>query len=458
MNLDSRSRNRSLGRHHRHFVLGCLVSLVSIGLGFYLLSREGVSQAAWDSLGQMTRQFSSGSKSFQLQADQALDWQDGDAVFAFVDDRWEWVGSVRNFRTDDGTTQVTIAWTHPQLQPDFEKPWEYYETPESMAWVANVMLPEDKVKQLSKELVTRFRSRQHELAMNLEPVIVQTIRDLIPVVEDRFRESLRAQQPAIEEVTSHYQSEIFEKQILPLVKSEIMPIVQARSQKLVTTIGAELFDRVSVWSFTWRYLYDVLPLTERELVRAEFSRFVRDDAVPVVESHLEEIVAVLKEIAVDVGRNPKVRSVFKKTASEMFHDPRLRQIFAQSLRDVFEDSQSLRELIRKNWESEAGSRVSMTLEEVVDPWLREAGAKLLGTPEEGLTKEFIAVLRSQILAKDRRWIVAYVREDKMPDSTDNSTVPSTKAKQEEASRGRTLIAGRAFPRYPILVDAAKDHP
>ncbi len=206
-----------------------------------------------------------------------------------------------------------------------------------------------------------------------------------------------------------------------------------------------------------RYLYDVLPLTEREF-GTEFSRFVRDDAVPVVESHLEEIVAVLKEIAVDVGRNPKVRSSSRKTASEMFHDPRLRQIFAQSLRDVFEDSQSLRELIRKNWESEAGSRVSMTLEEVVDPWLREAGAKLLGTPEEGLTEEFIAVLRSQILAKDRRWIVAYVRQEATPESTGNSIAPTADANGEEASRGRTMIAGRAFPRYPILIDAAKDHP
>ncbi len=128
-----------------------------------------VIRAASNSVGQMARQFSSGSKSFQFQADQTLDWKDGDAVFAFVDDRWEWVGSVRNSRTDDGTARRRLRGPIRSCNPDFEKSWEYYETPESMAWVANVMLPEDKVKQLSKELVTRFRSRQHELAMNLEP-------------------------------------------------------------------------------------------------------------------------------------------------------------------------------------------------------------------------------------------------------------------------------------------------
>jgi hypothetical protein len=41
----------------------------------------------------------------------------------------------------------------------------------------------------------------------------------------------------------------------------------------------------------------------------------------------------------------------------------------------------------------------------LQPLANEIGVELFGTDTEGLTPELVAVLRSQILGKDQRWLV-----------------------------------------------------
>lgn len=45
------------------------------------------------------------------------------------------------------------------------------------------------------------------------------------------------------------------------------------------------------------------------------------------------------------------------------------------------------------------------LESSLQPLANQIGVELFGTPDEGLTPELVAVLRSQVLGKDQRWIV-----------------------------------------------------
>ena len=53
---------------------------------------------------------------------------------------------------------------------------------------------------------------------------------------------------------------------------------------------SELWNRVSLWRFTWRYAYDRIPLLpNRVKFRDEFHRFVDKEALPVLAEHSDEI-------------------------------------------------------------------------------------------------------------------------------------------------------------------------
>ena len=90
------------------------------------------------------------------------------------------------------------------------------------------------------------------------------------------------------------ESDILREELVPLVREEIFPVIQEEAQPLAMDIGKSMWNRFSLVSFSWRYLYDVLPLPERNAVRTEFQRFLDQEAVPELESRTDEFVDVTK--------------------------------------------------------------------------------------------------------------------------------------------------------------------
>lgn len=289
-------------------------------------------------------------------------------------------------------------------QGAIEGAWEYYETPDSMAWVAQTLFPEDKRIRLYQELRQRIEQRSPRLMRELELWILSIVSDVVPQFQLRLRESIEKHRDSLEELGVKYQESLVDEKLIPLLKSEVLPIVEQKASPLGRKIGAELFERASVWRFTWRYLYDVSPLPQRDLVQREFERFLKREGIPVLESHASDILQVVEDIIVETSANAQVRQTTRQAMSELFHDPELRETLVAILKDVIGDGAWIQQSMQKHWESDAGQRVARVLEEIIDPWLHEVGVSIFGT-NEGLTPEFVAVLRSQVLMKDRAWIV-----------------------------------------------------
>lgn len=360
-----------------------------------------------------------------------------DPVFANVGGTWRLVGVVSEAPGVAQPGRLRLLDDDWYIQSGSEA--EYYRTPQDFAWVAQVMLPQDKREQLTQNLLQRFREHQGELLADMEPFLRQSVADLAPLIQERIQASLEAQRPKLQEIAERYQVELIEEKLVPLIKEEIMPIVKAESLPLLSQIGEELFERVSVWGFAWRFLYDRSPLPQRDLVRKKFEQFVEEDAVPIIEGHTEDILEMVLRIVKEVAMNAQVKRFVRESAEAMFHDPELRELVNQTVQDVFTDVAPLREAMRRNWEGPAGRQLVATLQSWLEPWLRKAGEELLGTPEEGLTPELVAVLRSQILAKDQRWLVIRI-EPRVDTNRVGSAIP--------------VIAGMGTPRYPMLLEAS----
>jgi hypothetical protein len=157
-------------------------------------------------------------------------------------------------------------------------------------------------------------------------------------------------------------------------------------------------------------------------VQAEWRRFVEEEAIPVVESHFDELVDVQKKIIVETTANPAVRTAIQESIESLIDDKELRALLSDILQHAIVNNQELHQVLQEVMQSEQAGQLSQQFEASLQPLANEIGVELFGTETDGLTPELVAVLRSQILGKDQRWLV--VRYD-------NTTLPPTAAKGEE---------------------------
>ncbi len=315
-------------------------------------------------------------------------------------------------RSHEGSNPTTKFLRHDALIRWRSQLWEpagkiavLHRTPESLAWVAQALLPPEKQRWLAQRLAEGMMQFREELGAELEPLLLETAADVMPIVQDRLLVAIRIHQPQIEELSLKYRDALVRDRIVPLIRHEVFPIVQRRASPLLMKIGEEMFERASLWRFTWRLLYDASPLPQRNLVQHEFDRFLRTEGIPILSAHSEELLELGKEIAKDLIVNQRIRDVSREAATELFQDPQLRALVQDCVEEAFEDTTPIRDAIRHRWETDKYQGFLHRLETLLEPIMREIGHELFGSKEAGLTDELVTVLRAQILSKDKEWVV-----------------------------------------------------
>lgn len=310
-------------------------------------------------------------------------------------------GTVENVRTGE----LVLYATAPELGD--EAVLVAHETPESMEWVLQTMLPPQKRHQLSVEIRNAFEAHQGEIIDALRPVIEEGFFDAIDIIERDLEEALIARSGRLEQIGARYQKDLVEREVLPLVRSEIFPIVRRHGEPLANEVGKEMWDEASLWRFGWRYMYDISPLPQRDLAKKEWDRFLNKDAIPILESHIDDFVRMQQRVFSDVARNQRVQEVIRKSVREIISDPEVQELVMDIIREVLIDNPRLRETLREHWTSPRARRAFRLASQRFEPTAVKIGEMLFGSPETGITPEFARVLRNQVLRKDKRWLVLH---------------------------------------------------
>ena len=206
-------------------------------------------------------------------------------------------------------------------------------------------------------------------------------------------------------MADRYQAEIIRRQIVPLVREEILPIVEEEITPVASELGKVLWDRISLWSFTWRYVYDVSPLPEKNAVKTEFDRFLEQEVRPQLEERSDQFVAITQRIISRVSKNERVRNVIRENLRKILTDPELQAIIWSVVQESIVQNENLKTSLRDYWRSAEVQNALQVANVRFEPTARAIGDAIFGNREKGITPEFSRVLRSQILLKDRRWLV-----------------------------------------------------
>lgn len=335
------------------------------------------------------------------------------------DGSYRQVGVVRDNSCPDRrqvlTRRVTVS-IYDDAAAEFPRGFQlrYHATPTSLNWVAETLITDERRQQIAQLIAADWQRHQVEVLQNLTPVIQSALQKSIAAIEAELPAIIEEHRSQFTQLGERYQAEIVRQQVLPLARERILPIVEEEIRPLAGDIGRRLWNRVSLWSFTWRYFYDVSPLPERNAVRQEFDRFLEEEALPELRAHTDEYVAVTERIVSRVARDPQVTATIRRSLRMVASDPQLHAIVWSILRQAVADNQTLWHTLDEHWRSPEARRALQLASSRFEPAARAIGDLIIGSREQGVTPEFAQVLRAQILLKDRHWLILEAAPEATP--------------------------------------------
>ena len=418
----------------RHLILGLTSWLVAIAAGWYVLRAELDSQSSsivefsedvsqWVFRARHSR-IAASEMPINIALDDPIFLQTPDGKFV----QKGHVSSVDGTRERDPITvkeaRIVLYDSATAAFPDGYR-LEYHRTPMDLGWVVQMLVPADRQQEIVTLVQNEWSLHQEELIEEFRPVISEGVRRALKAIEAELPAIMERHGDDFRALGERFESDILQEQLVPLAKDEILPVMQEEIEPLAMEIANTLWNRVSLLSFTWRFLYDVSPLPRRNAVKGEFDRFIEEEALPELESRSDDFVEVTKVVITRVLENPRVRDTLRESLVEVAMDSDLQRILLEVIREVSVDNKTLRSEM-KDWMSSYRTQAAVKLASGrLETMVRTIGDMVFGTPESGVTPEFARILRSQILRKDRRWFVMIADAD----VSDGSAVPIVLAEQ-----------------------------
>ncbi len=380
----------------------------------------------------------------------------GDPLFVEKDGVLEPIGMVTALKLDQSqldlekrTKTIRLAWVKGAQVTFFTggpslgegASIELNATDQSPAWIVKTMLSPSMRKEISQLISAAYSDHQEDLVEQFRPVIKKTIVDSAQLVRDSVLDELNRQQETVAAISHRYQNDVIQKELMPVIQAEVWPIVEEEASPLVEEIGQEVWQEVSVWRFGWRFLYDKSPLPDKKLSQREFDRFVQNKALPIFESHFEDVIEMQKRMIARVLANKKVTETVSTVAREFFSDEEVQRLFKDVFRKAVVDNPELRESIERTWQSEEARSAMKMANGRLESTITRIGQSLFGSPKGKITPEFARVLRNRVLHKDDRWLVL---------TPGNSVEPSASS---EPLRALELTIATKQKEFPIGIDA-----
>ena len=421
----------------RHAIIGIVFWIAAITVSASILRSELETQSS--SVSELTcdvgRWVTSQRDEWQAESAAELEIARNDSIFIEADDgTFRQVGYVLDV---DGTTtkkpvrtdQVRI-YLYDEVSDQFPEGFrlEYHTTSLSLTSVVKMMLPKERQEEIAERIARDWQRHEREVMAQFQPVMRESFRRATAVVEEDLPVILKSHREEFQQLGNRYEDEIVRAEILPLVRDEVLPIIEEEAQPMLSELGRSLWKRVSVWSFTWRYLYDKSPLPAKNAVKSELDRFIDEEATPEFEARSEEFVEVTERILRRVFENPRVREVLRENLKKVAEDPELHRLVWTVVREALLENERLRQELNDYWSSDEARLALRIASDRLEPTVRSIGDMIFGTRETGITPEFARVLRAQILSKDRRWFIV-VPDSGQSDDSESSTLKITVAEE-----------------------------
>ncbi|MEP3477951.1 MAG: hypothetical protein ABJZ55_01770 [Fuerstiella sp.] len=286
--------------------------------------------------------------------------------------------------------------------------------------VVKTMLPKERREEIAGLIQETWEEEREEILDRLQPILREGVRTAFNAVEQQLPEVLKRHEEDFRRIADRYEVDIVKADLLPLVKEQILPIIEEEAVPVAKDIGKQLWKKVSLISFAWRFMYDKSPLPKRDAVKVEFQRFVDQEVIPTLKSRTDELLDVTESIVKRSMKNPEVRTVLKKNFKQVAEDKELHRLIWSVVKEAVVENELLKDRLEFHFRNERTRSAFEDAGEEMETMVRAIGDALFGSRETGITPEFSRILRVQLLTKDRRWFMMVPVETAAPTKSDDS--------------------------------------
>lgn len=389
---------------------GAIWSILGIIGAWYLARDIGSSQTG--TARQVARYLLAPRHRIELEFPSPQKLRVAESIFERRGDEFVRIGEIVAIRslsgepTRDGWTQHAVAEIYSSAQPiRSNDELTYIPSTESMQWVVASMLTAERRATVQQLLREAYFDHRQELTAHFRPLIEATLREAATIIWEDLQAIVPEYDEQWQRVGERYRNELVDRRLVPLLRNEIWPIVVRKSSPLVNQIGEEIWDRTSIWRFGWRAMYDVLPLPQRDLTRAEFERFVETDAIPVLQAHLLDLFSLQQVILAEVSRSPQVQAEIVASLQHVMADEEVQKLVTDMLQRVVVNNPRLNAVLTDIWNSPRAQAGVDLANQRLEFTIAAIGEELFGNPHTAITPEFSRVLRFKVLHKDCQWLV-----------------------------------------------------
>ncbi|MHC5078507.1 MAG: hypothetical protein ACYTHN_05785 [Planctomycetota bacterium] len=317
------------------------------------------------------------------------------------------VGQIRAVKKEPERTVVLAEWfVAPPFPLTQDTRFLAIPNPTTPAWVIDVLLPPERKEALLEDLRGFAQDHHEEIFGTFWPPFEAFLREAFQILGDDLPDVLEHREEEVQKIVDRHKEVTLRKELMPILKEEVWPPIRERSAPLMEEVGQELWERIPMYQLGWRYVYSHLPFTDQEILRRRWNRFLDEEAIPILENHTEDFLEVVREVMVDLSRNPKLSTALKNCLTALVEDPE----FIGLIRNVFTDLLSPQGRIFSAFRSAFSDAVFVDrlnrLIEALGPTLnRTANRIMLDETGTAINPDLARVLRTQILWKDACWIL-----------------------------------------------------
>jgi hypothetical protein len=299
------------------------------------------------------------------------------------------------------------------------------EVPQTFRWVVQTLFTDDATVRLAEEWNrTMYRHRDEFFAL-LTPVARKLAADLEALLTAELPLFLERHEAETRQLMSKVEREFAGENLLALFQQEIWPTVEAKLGPVLERIGGEIWKKVPLWGFSWRFAYERLPLTNDDHFRKAWDDFVDEHVVPTIQTHSHEVLDSIRSVSADALKNPRITGHLRASFRAVFADPAFQQLAQEFLKESVLDNPRFHALVRKQWNSPHVVLAVNKAGSYLEPMIRRMGDHILGTRTDGITKKFARVLRAQVLLKDHHRIVISRGSADAPSLAPESSIEAT---------------------------------
>lgn len=279
--------------------------------------------------------------------------------------------------------------------------------PDAFVWVVETLLTSENVPRIAAEWNEMMLRNRDEIFRLMTPIVRDLLHDVEATVEESLDGFVARRQAELRLLARDLQGDLDDRSMARLFQSEVWPLAEARFMPLAARIAGEIWEKVPFWGFSWRIAYQSLPLTADDYFARAWKEFVDREIKPIIMAHLDEIIAVTREVGRDALANREIQEQMRSTFIRLTSHPRFHALAQLFIQEVFLDNPRFHDRLLERLRSPEVERVLSSASAHLEPSLRRIADIVFGTREEGITKEFARVLRAQILQKDRRRFVIH---------------------------------------------------